>query len=113
MKAPDLFNIYWIDLSPTKGHEQNNLRLGLVIAKHTTGLATVIPLTKTESAITYPFTQRIQKNSTNLLREDSVALIFQMRSVDFKKRNKGQLGKIEGDELQVILDQIRLYLSLS
>lgn len=112
MTGPDLFNIYLIDLSPIKGHEQDSIRPGLVIAKHKTGLATVIPFTTGETAKSFPFTQKIQKNSTNLLDKDSVALIFQMRSVDFQKRYKGQLGKIDGAELQVLMTQIKLYLRL-
>ena len=113
MMTPDLFNIYWIDLSPTKGHEQNFKRPGLVIANHPTGLATIIPLTTTLGAKSFPYTQKIQKNSTNLLSDDSVALIFQMRSVDFRERNRGRLGKIEGVELELIKTQIKLYLNLS
>lgn len=112
MGDPDLFNIYWIDLRPIKGHEQDFYRPGLVFAKHLTGLATIIPLTSSKEALQYPFTQLVQKSAINLLSKDSVALIFHMRSVDFKKRNRGSLGKIDGIALDLIISQVKLYLML-
>ncbi len=113
MNVPSLFNIYWIDLSGAKGHEQFKTRPGLIVAAHETGLAMVIPLTSDCDASRFPHTLQIPKDSTNQLNKDSVALIFQLRCIDFGKRCRGSLGKVSEIFQDLIKDSLRDFLGLS
>lgn len=61
----------------------------------------IIPFTKGASALHFPFTVKIEKNNTNKLNYDSVALIFQMKSVS-KVRFKKKIGSITNNKYKKI-----------
>ena len=73
--------IWLIDLLDGKGHEQTGHRPGLIIGKGN-GLIIVIPLTKNIERANLPFTEIINCSPQNGLTCDSVALIFQIVSLD-------------------------------
>ncbi|MDP2691826.1 MAG: type II toxin-antitoxin system PemK/MazF family toxin [bacterium] len=97
-------SIYLTDLSPTKGHEQSEFRRVLVVQKNILNqfLSTVIiaPLTTNMTTQGKLTTYFLSKEKTKI-DKDSVALIYQMRTVD-KNRLKKQIGQIMPSEIEEI-----------
>lgn len=81
---PDRRDVVWVDLNPTKGHEQANVRPALVLSPRAynkkTGLLIACPLTT--KAKGYPFEVVI-----NDAKEGGVILADQIRTLDWRARN--------------------------
>ena len=81
-------HIYFADLNPVQGHEQGGYRPVLVLQKDTlnTFLNTVVvaPLTKNLKAKGYLTTYFLDKKISKL-KFDSVALLYQLRTIDKKR----------------------------
>lgn len=86
--------IWIVDLSLSSGKEQKGTRPALILSDTKTGLVIVIPLTTNYETLKYSNTLEIKKSKINNLDKDSVALLFQMRSID-KKRLINKIGNIE------------------
>jgi mRNA interferase MazF len=84
--------IWLINLTDGKGHEQTGHRPGLIIGKGN-GLITVIPITSNIERANLSFTEIIDCAPQNGLNTDSVALIFQILSLDESRFIK-KLGEI-------------------
>ena len=70
----------------TVGHETQKTRPCLVIANSPVAkMITVIPLQSNLDTSNLPYTHLIKKSQKNKLKYDSVAVIFQMRSLDLKR----------------------------
>ena len=94
------------------GHEQGYRRPCLVMVYNKFAeLCTVIPLTSQLSATHYPHTYLLKKTNNNGLTLDSVALIFQMRSLS-KKRFLNKIGVIDKKDLTSIKHLISNYFQL-
>ena len=80
---PDRGDIVWVDLNPTKGREQRGKRPAVVVSPRLynskTGLALVCPITSRVKD--YPFEVRI-----GVIRNKSVALTDQLKSIDWEER---------------------------
>ncbi len=105
--------IWWIKLasksSEVYGHEQAKTRPCIVIKdNHFTQMTTIIPLTKNKDLLKFPHTCLIKKNQQNNLNHDSVALIFQIRSLSYE-RYLEFIGRIDKNELKRIKILIRNY----
>ena len=88
-------DIWLTDLPPGSGHEQFGSRPAIILRDVAENdLIVVIPATKQLSAENFAFTHIIQPTKQNGLDLESVALIFQIRSLD-KARFKHRLGKLE------------------
>jgi mRNA interferase MazF len=92
--------IYLSDLSPIKGHEQSGYRPVLIVQNNilNQNLSTVviIPITsnlKHKENLTVYFL----KKENSFLKNDSLALLFQIRSID-KSRLIKRVGNISGEE---------------
>ena len=109
MKKGDI----WVVKLPSKfGREQSGTRPGIVIADTKTDLVLIIPLTSNLGALKkLPFTFEIKKSSNNGLEKDSVALIFQIQSLD-RKRFLSKIGELDNTEVEIINQAIRKMLSL-
>jgi len=96
--------IWLIDLTDGKGHEQQGMRPGLVVGKGG-GLIITIPLTSNLDRSNMPFTEIIDCTPHNGLRENSVALIFQIISLDQErfKHKKGEITKEQYETIHSIL----------
>jgi mRNA interferase MazF len=106
--------IVWVDLDPTRGHEQRGLRPCLVVssdevaAQRRYPLVCVIPITGTPGAgALYP----PLAPGSNGLRKRSFALVDQLRSVD-KARVRRVFGAISPPELEAVDLGLRLYLGI-
>jgi len=107
-------DIYLIDLNvDIAGHEQKGVRPAIVVAKHDeTKMCVVIPLTTQENVTRFPYTELIKKSNRNGLKQDSYALIFQIRAIDCN-RIKDHLGTVDDIDFMKILTQLSKYLHIS
>jgi mRNA interferase MazF len=103
--------IYLIKLSEIKGHEQSGFRPGIIVSKEIAGMIGVVPLTTKLNALRYHLSINIKKSLQNKLDSDSVALIFQLRSMD-KRRIKTKLGEIEKNYLLEINKNIKEFFEI-
>jgi len=70
-----------------------------------TGLIVTIPLTSNLQALRFPNTIEIKKSELNKLNKNSVALVFQLQSLD-KKRFVRKIGEIEESHMKKIDDHL-------
>ena len=72
--------IWRVTLSDAEGHEQAGDRPAIVISMHPQANVTmIVPLTKNQGCLRFPYSHQVKKSNTNGLLLDSVALIYQMR----------------------------------
>ncbi|KKL56662.1 hypothetical protein LCGC14_2243140 [marine sediment metagenome] len=101
-----------IKAEDTIGHETQKTRPCLVIANsQIVKMITVIPLQSNLRVLDLPNTYLIRCNRKNALKNDSVAVIFQLRSLDYKRfRNK--TGVLDNNDLNKIKFILRGFLNL-
>ena len=104
-------DIYFVNLSSGFGHEQYGFRPVVLISESVAGLVVVVPLTKNLEALRFPYTLSIVDSSLNNLEQNSVALIFQIKSVD-KNRLRQKIGVLSSGDLKKIDLQIKKILRL-
>lgn len=110
------WNIFWVDLDPTKGSEQAGKRPVLVISADDVNQAlpviTVLPLTTAKPGRhVYPIEVFLGKTDTGLL-QDSIAMAHQIRAIS-KKRLRKQCGTITSPGLRhKVRVAVRLYLDM-
>lgn len=92
-------DIYLIDLTSSFGREQHGFRPAVLMSPAVAGMIVVIPLTTNLEALRFPYTLSILGNSiNNNLTQNSIALVFQLKSVD-KKRVKKKIGRLGNQDL--------------
>ncbi|MGQ4834280.1 MAG: type II toxin-antitoxin system PemK/MazF family toxin [Candidatus Asgardarchaeia archaeon] len=105
-------DIWLVSLKETQGHETKGNRPAVVIAIHVeTELVMVIPLTSNLEAKRFSYTYEIKKTSENGLQCNSIAMIFQLRSLSTKRFLK-KLGHIDATTMKRIKIMIKDYLNL-
>ncbi|NOT59331.1 MAG: type II toxin-antitoxin system PemK/MazF family toxin [Acidobacteria bacterium] len=102
-------DLYWVELPMRGGHAQTGRRPAIVVQK-TSSLSTVllVPLTSQLDTKRFPGTVLITKTPENGLRQDSVALVFQLAATD-KRYLMGALGVLADSVMEQIwqsLDEI-------
>lgn len=109
-------NIWLIELtknpSDIVGHEEGKTRPCLIIVNNQkVSMTTIIPLTGNLSAKRFPHTYTLKKSSKNGLTTDSIALIFQIRSLSYERfiTHKGEIDK---QDLNRVLEILKQYLKL-
>jgi mRNA-degrading endonuclease toxin of MazEF toxin-antitoxin module len=74
----------------------------------------VVPLTKHQESLRFPYTYKIVKSQTNGLSFDSVALVFHMRSLaNSTTRFQEKIGTIEEAHLRQIKILLKDYLAIT
>jgi len=87
--------IYNVDLDTTVGHVQGYSRPAIVIkALNELNMCIIIPLTNSLESQRLPYTMLIKKTHSTNLKEDSVALVFQLRII-YSKIIGNEIGKLE------------------
>lgn len=72
--------IWKVALSDAEGHEQAGDRPAIVISIHPQANVTmVVPLTKNQDYLRFPYSHQVKKSNTNGLLLYSVAIAYQMR----------------------------------
>ena|SRR3990167_780957 len=112
IKRGDLF---WVNLSPTRGSEQAGRRPVVVIQNDIGNLVApttiVAPITTKGFSKDYPTNVRVPKGTAGLER-DSTILLFQIRTID-KTRLRTHIGHLSEPYLAQVDRAIRVSLGLS
>jgi len=98
--------VWLVQLGETFGHEQQGLRPAIILTDTTTSLVLIAPVTTNLKALRFPYTIQIEPTKQNGLDEDSIALIFHLRSID-KRRLVRAVGILEKPVLQKIMSVIK------
>jgi len=104
--------IWQVKLPPANGHEQSGDRPAIIIQDdkfiQTLPMVLVVPLTSVSLAKRFPATLVIQPDELNGLSFTSIALIFQIRSLDKRRfiRKIGSIDKNILDHVLKILDKL-------
>lgn len=104
-------DIYLVDLSSGVGHEQHGFRPAILVSESIAGMVVVLPLTTNLEALRFPYTLSIIESSVNNLEQNSVALIFQIKSID-KNRLRKKIGILPSSDLKKIDSQMKKMLRL-
>ena len=101
--------IWQVRLPFADGHEQSGERPVIIIQNdvftQSLPMIVVIPLTSAISAKRFPATLPIQPNGQNGLRVTSIALVFQVRSLD-KRRFLRRIGCLDQNDMDQILNRL-------
>ena len=105
--------VWKVDLVDTEGHEQTGTRPAIVMAVHNQShLSVIVPMTRTMRYLDmFPNTYIIPKSRQNGLRNDSIALIFQVRALDFRRFIE-KWGDLEANFFTRIKIMLKQYLNL-
>ena len=111
-KLPAKGEVWFVDLTDGKGHEQQGMRPGIILANFAAlKMSLLVPVTSNLSTSRFPATLRLSPTRENGLQTESVALIFQTTSVDHIRlvRCTGQLSKDDQNKIDAILkDELRI-----
>ncbi|VVC00430.1 PemK-like, MazF-like toxin of type II toxin-antitoxin system [uncultured archaeon] len=96
--------VWFVDLPEGKGHEQKGMRPAIILCR-ANAAAVVVPLTSNTNKATFSFTLPIEPTSENGLKEYSIALVFQMASMDDSrfKRQVGAITKAQQDAIDILI----------
>ena len=105
-------DVWLVNIPEGVGHEQKGKRPAVVIVHVKQNfMAVVIPLTGELDKETFSFTHCVQATAENGLSDESVAMVFQLRSLDVSRfiEKKGRLSKEDMDKLDAIMkDMLKL-----
>ena len=104
--------IWIVDISTLRGHEQSGSRPAIIIADTQISIAIVVPCTTNLQALRFPHTLQIAQSRKNGLDADTVALVFHIRAID-KQRLKLKIGNLEKSLLIKANQQLKKLLTLS
>lgn len=97
--TPDRGDVVWVDLNPTRGHEQRDTRPALVLSPRVynkkTGLMVAVPITSHVKG--YPFEVLIEGKKVR-----GVALADQVRTLDWRARRVRYVEKIPPAPLKAV-----------
>lgn len=97
---PDRGDVAWVDLDPTRGHEQRGKRPVVVVSSKLynarAGLALVCPITSVVKG--YPFEVAVRVKEIS-----GVILVDQVRSIDWKERHLKRIAS--APEIDVVFTQ--------
>lgn len=110
---PSRGEIWFVELDPTRGHEQAGHRPGLIVSVDLfnhgpAGLVVVLPITTREKGI--PFHVRIDAPQAGLTRHSFIKC-EDIRSVS-RERLSRRVGKVSPEIMAAVEDRIRILLGL-
>lgn len=112
MVSKKVRDIWIVELRDIVGHEQSGRRPAIILAvSNNVKLAIIIPFTSQNDAGRLPYTWYIKKSKKNGLTHDSIAMIFQTRSLSFA-RFQNKIGTLESDLFKSIKLLLKKYLDL-
>jgi mRNA interferase MazF len=102
-------SVHWVELPGANGHEQQGRRPAIVLQSDVFSgrLPTllVVPLTSTRKALRFSGTVLVNPTSQNGLRQESVALVFQLRAID-RLRVKGKVGELSAQDVTAVFTEL-------
>ncbi len=109
MKRVRQFEIWNIDLNPTKGSEQRGLRPCLILQTNAANKVSqtflVAPLTTKKLDRVFPFELLLRKDSVNKLKNNSKLLLNQIRTIDELRLSK-RIGILGEDYFKLLFKSI-------
>ena len=97
-------DIFWADLSPTRGHEQRGLRPVLVLSEEVfnqrSGTVIAVAVTSQRQRVGFPLALEIQSAK---LPKQSWVIISQIRTLATERLGR-KLGRISPEELNKVVD---------
>lgn len=113
-QAPSRGEVWFVNLDPTKGHEQAGARPVVIISTDAfnhgpSGLTVVVPLTRTERNV--PLHVRVDPPEGGLS-EVSIAMCDQLRTISRDRFRGAGRGFLSPDTMAEIEDRIRILLDL-
>ena len=107
-------DIWMVSLTEIIGSEQRGQRPAVVIAvQRQTNFSVVVPLTSNQDALKLPYSHKIPCSPGNGLSVDSIALVFQTRSLTMTAgRFLFRIGSVEQLHFKSIKSLIKDYLQL-
>lgn len=105
-------DIWRVRLTDAEGHEQLGTRPVIVLAVHNqANQVMVTPFTGRLRAQRFPFTHRVGISRKNGLTQDSIALVYQTRTLTVQ-RFLSKLGEINADDFDAIKILLKTYLCI-
>ena len=104
-------DIWLVDLSDAKGHEQRGERPAIILGG-ANGLVLVVPLTSNTGSARFSHTLPISPDAHNGLDAESVALVFQIVSLD-RERFVHRIGTVGEQHRLAIVALIRDLMGLN
>jgi mRNA interferase MazF len=103
--VPDRADIVWVDLDPTKGHEQARLRPALVLSpsKYNQASGLMIACAITTKSKGYPFEVMLKGKKV-----EGVILADQIRTLDWKERKASFLQKADESILSEVIEKLNV-----
>src|SRR4030067_1807459 len=107
-------DIWMVSLTESIDSEQRGQRPVVVIAVHPqANVSMVVPLTSNQDASRFPYSHKVSCTTGNGLSADSIALVFQMRSLTMSAgRFLFRMGLIEQEHYAGIKALIKDYLQI-
>ena len=97
------YSIYNVNFDKGRGHEQSFSRPAIIFKViQELSMCLVIPLTSNLERLKLPYTIQINKTATNNLKEDSIALIFQLRAISIDRITGSEIGKLEDQQINKV-----------
>lgn len=107
------YSIYNVDFDIGKGHEQSFSRPAIIFKTiNELRMCIVIPLTSNLERLKLPYTVQINRTTGTNLREDSVALVFQLRAIANDRITGSEIGRLEDQQISKIRTIIKDMLAL-
>jgi mRNA interferase MazF len=97
--------IWLVDLSDSKGHEQRGERPAIVVGG-ANGLVIAVPLTSNPATARFSHTLPIFPDAHNGLDTESIALVFQITALD-RERFVHRIGTLDGQQRVAVQALIR------
>lgn len=107
----DRGEVWLARLSDKHGKEQHGQRPVVVMAQPVEGLVVVVPLTSNTAASRYEHAHAIKPSETNHLQADSVALVFQIQSID-ERRLIHTIGSLDSHDQERLDEFLRRLMKL-
>lgn len=106
--------IYYADLRPVVGSEQGGIRPVLIVQNdigNRYSPTTIVAAITSQEKKSIPTHVNIFKDDINGLKNDSTVLLEQIRMID-KSRIKTKIGKLNQEDLDNIIDAIKISLAI-
>ncbi len=107
------YSICNVDFGMGRGHEQGYQRPAIIFKTISElKMCLVIPLTSNLDHLRLPYTMQIDKTGSTNLKENSVALVFQLRVIDNGRITGREIGELEVHQINKIKNMAKEMLDL-
>ena len=102
-------DIHWVELPTAGGREQQGRRPAVIVQDDRYGgdlpVVLVVPLTTAGAANRFVGTVTVHPTPENGLRQESIALVFQVRAID-RRRLQEPIGNLDEQTLTAIFHEL-------